>query len=161
MALDRFADRHGLSIAQKKFQGLYDSGFAANQKVHLLEPQTFMNLSGKSVAAAASFFDIDVDHIIVLHDEIDLPLGEIRVKIGGGHGGHNGLRDIHKLLGTGDYIRIRCGVGRPTRGAVTDHVLGVFRQDEVDTLSEMLDIAANALEAVIKDGATAAQNAFN
>lgn len=161
MVLDRFADRFGMSVSTNKFSGFYDSGLVSGEKVHLLEPQTYMNLSGKSVVAASQFFDIPVENWIVVHDEIDLPLGTIKIKIGGGHGGHNGLRDIIAKSGTKDFIRLRIGVDRPKHGDVADYVLSNFRQDEVDVVDEMLEIAADALEAVIKDGPEAAQNKFN
>ena len=161
MAIDRFGDRFSLSASTKKFSGLYDSGFARNEKIHLLEPQTYMNLSGKSVVAAAQFFDIEPDHWVIVHDEIDLPLGTARVKIGGGHGGHNGLRDIIAKSGTNEFIRLRLGVGRPNRGDVADYVLSNFNKDEVDVVDEMLEIAADVLETIIQDGPKAAQNQSN
>lgn len=161
MAIDRFGDRFSLSASTKKFSAHYDSGFALNEKVTLIKPQTYMNLSGKSVVAASQFFEIEPELWIVVHDEIDLPLGSVKVKIGGGHGGHNGLRDIIAKSGTKEFVRVRMGVGRPKHGAVADYVLGNFRQDEVDVVDEMLETAADVFETIIQDGAESAQNKFN
>ena len=161
MAVDRVSDRHRISLTQQKFHGRYGSGRVGDAKVSLLEPQTFMNLSGKAVAEAARFFRIEPDHIVVLHDEIDLDFGTVRVKIGGGHGGHNGLRDIIDKIGSKEFIRLRLGVGRPTHGDVTNWVLSPFAKDETTTLDEMLHVAADATEVIVKDGPEAAQNEFN
>lgn len=161
MAVDRIGDRHRISLTQQKFHGRYGSGRVGDAKAALLEPQTFMNLSGKAVAAAARFFRLEPDHIVVLHDEIDLDFGAVRVKVGGGHGGHNGLRDIVDKIGSKDFIRIRLGVGRPTHGDVTNWVLSPFATDETATLDDMLRVAADAVEMILKDGPEAAQNEFN
>ncbi len=161
MAVDAFADRNFIPLTQKKFKGIFATGFCSQTKVHVLLPQTFMNLSGQSVVPAARFFDLDFENIIVVHDEIDLPLGEVRIKVGGGHGGHNGLRDIIAKSGQKDFIRLRLGVGRPDRGDVSNHVLGKFKKVEVDEVTEMLHVAIDALELIIQDGPVAAQNKFN
>lgn len=161
MALDRLAERHSLALTQQKFHGRYATGFCRSQKVCLLEPDTFMNLSGKSVVAASQFYSVEPDKIVVLHDELDIELGTVRVKIGGGHGGHNGLRDIAAKLGTKDFLRIRLGIGRPEHGDVTNHVLSRFRPDEESEVSEMLDTACDAIEMLLEKGAVAAQNEFN
>ena len=116
----------------------------------MLQPETFMNLSGKAVVAAAQFFQIEPEHILVFHDEIDLDLGTLRVKVGGGHGGHNGLRDIIKLLGSRDFVRMRIGVGRPEHGDVTNWVLSPFRNDDVQILDETLDVLADIVEVILK-----------
>jgi len=161
MAVDRLVDRHGISLTQQKFHGRYGSGFVGSDKVTLLEPLTYMNVSGKSVQAARAFYDFDDEEIVVVHDDLDLEPGVVRVKIGGGHGGHNGLRDIVAKTGTKDFVRLRLGIGRPEVGGVTDWVLSPFRADELDMLSEQLDVAADALEMIVRDGPVAAQNEFN
>lgn len=161
MAVDRIGDRHQIRLTQQKFHGRYGSGIVCDRKVVLLQPETFMNLSGKSVVAAAQFFQIEPERVIVLHDEIDLDFGTSRVKVGGGHGGHNGLRDIADKWGTKDFLRLRVGVGRPEHGDVTNWVLGPFREEDVQILDEMLDDVADATEAILMDGPEAAQNKFN
>lgn len=161
MAIDRLADRHRIALTQQKFHGRYGSGMLGDEKVAVLQPQTFMNLSGKAVAAAAQFFRVPPERVVVLHDEIDLEFGDFRIKIGGGHGGHNGLRDIVDKLGTRDFIRVRIGVGRPQHGDVTNWVLSPFSQEEATTLDEILDDVARATEMIVCDGPEAAQNEFN
>ena len=161
MALDRLAERHRVALASEKFDSRFDTGRVAGEMVVLLEPQTFMNRSGKAVQAAASFYDLGPEQVIVVHDEIDLPLGSIRVKQGGGHGGHNGLRDIVSRLSSRDFIRVRVGVGRPEHGDVTNHVLGTFSRDEETEVAEVIETACDAVETIVSDGVEAAQNRFN
>lgn len=161
MALDRLAERHRMALGSEKFDSLFDTGRVGAEMVVLLEPQTYMNRSGKAVQAAANFYDVSPEQIIVVHDEIDLPLGSMRVKRGGGHGGHNGLRDIVNKLSTKDFIRVRLGVGRPEHGDVTNHVLGAFDRDEESEVAEMIEDACDAVAAIIADGVEAAQNRFN
>ncbi|MEZ4461039.1 MAG: aminoacyl-tRNA hydrolase [bacterium] len=161
MAIDSLAARLGISLTQQKFHGRYASGLLRGEKLHLVQPLTYMNLSGKSVVAARSFFDVDMEHVIVAHDDLDLPPGAVRVKAGGGHGGHNGLRDIIAKTGKSDFVRVRLGIGRPEKGSVTDWVLNPFSKDEIATLETQLEEAADAIEMVITDGVVAAQNKFN
>lgn len=161
MALDRLASRYGMSASSNKFKGLWCNGSIGTHSVTLLKPQTFMNLSGDSVQKAAAFFDIEADSIIVLHDELDIGFGELRVKSGGGHGGHNGLRDIIAKTGSKDFTRVRIGIGRPTRGSVSDWVLGGFSGTEQSSLEELIETAADAVEAIVYDGVIMAQNKFN
>ena len=131
---------HGL-VARTAFQG---------QTVWLLEPQTFMNLSGKSVAALARFFKINPDEILVVHDELDLAPGEAKLKFGGSHAGHNGLRDIHAQLGTGDYWRLRLGVGHP--GVKSEVIHWVLKKPTLDhriAIDQCIDRALTALPALL------------
>jgi PTH1 family peptidyl-tRNA hydrolase len=131
---------HGL-VARTAFEG---------QTVWLLEPQTFMNLSGKSVAALARFFKINPDEILVVHDELDLPPGEAKLKFGGSHAGHNGLRDIHAQLGTGDYWRLRLGVGHP--GVKSEVIHWVLKKPTLDhriAIDQCIDRALTALPSLL------------
>lgn len=133
---DYLADKFGDGLFQKGFHGKYAKASIQNQNCIVLKPETFMNLSGKAVQSAATFYKIPPEQIIVLHDEIDLPFGDIRSKKGGGHAGHNGLRDISKLLGPG-YNRIRFGVGRPEhKGREADYVLQNFSEPQLNELNE-------------------------
>ena len=159
--LKRLAEEQGIALATEKFHGRYAKGILEGRDTSLLLPQTYMNLSGKSVLAAAQFFKVEMKHTLVVHDEIDLPLGVIRFKEGGGHGGHNGLRDLKKCLGTGDFCRLRMGIGRSERGEVTDHVLGRFRPDEQPLVTEARDRACQAIRVFLNEGLQAAQNSFN
>ena len=123
MAVDEIVRRHDLSSSKKKFQALLSEGEIVGEKVLVLKPQTYMNLSGQSVQAAASFYKIPLDHVVVFHDELDLAFGKIRVKFSGGAAGHNGLRSIDDHLGK-DYWRVRLGIGHPgEKEFVTQHVL--------------------------------------
>jgi peptidyl-tRNA hydrolase, PTH1 family len=138
MALDRIASDHGFGPWQVKFKGLISEGRLGTEKVLLLKPQTFMNLSGESVQAAMAFYKIAIGDITVFHDELDLAPGKCRVKTGGGHAGHNGLRSIHAHLGEA-YHRVRLGIGHPGhKDAVAAYVLNDFAKVEQDWLDDLL-----------------------
>lgn len=161
MALDRLAERYGMAATNIKFDAHFDTGRVGEHQVVLLKPQTFMNRSGKSVQAAANFYDIAPDKIIVLHDEIDLKPAQLRLKSGGGHGGHNGLRDIIKMLGSRDFLRVRLGIGRPKFGDVSDYVLGRFTRIEKVDVADLIEDGCDAVEALLQDGLESAQNRFH
>ena len=138
MALDRIAADHGFSPWRRGYQGLVVEGRLGSEKVVLLKPETFMNLSGQSVRAAVDFFKIDLADITVFHDELDLAPGKVRVKQGGGHAGHNGLRSIHAHLGEA-YGRVRLGIGHPGhKDAVAAYVLHDFAKADQDWLDDLL-----------------------
>ena len=134
-------------VLERAYKGRVARASVAGQSVWLLQPQTFMNLSGQSVAALARFFKIAPDEILVAHDELDLPAGETKLKFGGGHAGHNGLRDIHAQLGTADYWRLRLGIGHPgARPAGVGWVLKKPPLDEQIAIEQAIDRAAAAFE---------------
>lgn len=134
----------------------------ADERVILAKTTTFMNVSGGPVKALADYYDIPPDRVVVVHDEVDIPFDAVRLKLGGGEGGHNGLRDITKALGTKDYLRVRVGVGRPVGGRETaDHVLAPFSATERRTLELLVSDAADAVESVVLEGLTAAQQRFH
>ncbi|WP_281185429.1 aminoacyl-tRNA hydrolase [Trichlorobacter lovleyi] len=159
--LDRIAQLEGLSIVRKQFGGLTAEWERKGKRLVLLKPQTFMNLSGRSVMPALQFYKLKPDQLIVVHDEIDLPLGAARLKQGGGHGGQNGLRSIMELLGKGDFVRLRLGIGRPPHGDVTNHVLGVFTPPEMEIFARVLDGALDMLETALDEGVPKAMSLFN
>ncbi len=161
MALDAVADRHRIRMATEKFYGDFGDGRIAGQRAMLLRPTTFMNKSGRAVAECANFYDLDADHIVVLHDDIDLDVGRMQVKAGGGHGGHNGLKDIAGRLGESSFVRIRIGVGRPAHGDVTNYVLNRFDDQQWTVMKRVLPAAADTVETVLDDGPQAAQNDVN
>jgi len=131
-------------------------------KLILAKPNSFMNLSGGPVAALLRFYDLDPSRLIVLHDELDIPFDTVRLKSGGGHGGHNGIRDIAAAIGTGDFVRVRIGIGRPPgRQDAADFVLKPFTGAEREVLPSLLSDAADATELVITDGLLAAQTKFH
>ncbi len=138
MALDRIMDEHGFAPWRGKFQGAICEGRLGGEKVILLKPETFMNLSGQSVGEAMRFYKLTPDDIIVFHDELDLAPGKVRVKKGGGHAGHNGLRSLHAHIGP-DYTRVRMGIGHPGhKDAVAPYVLRDFAKADQDWLDDVL-----------------------
>ncbi len=138
MAMDRIASDHGFSPWRAKFQGALAEGRLGSEKVTLLKPETFMNLSGQSVGEAMRFFKLDPAEIIVFHDELDLAPGKCRVKTGGGHAGHNGLRSIHQHIGEA-YQRVRLGIGHPGhKDRVANYVLSDFAKSDADWLEDLL-----------------------
>jgi PTH1 family peptidyl-tRNA hydrolase len=162
MALTRLAEKAGISLKKKGHQGIYGTGVAAGAQVTLLLPQTYMNLSGASVGSALKSLGGSPGDLLVLHDDVDLPFGVLRIKIGGGHGGQKGVRHIMEVLGSGDFMRLRIGVGRPEVGQeVADHVLRPFGRDEQDMLDKILDTSVEAVETILRDGAPKAMNIFH
>lgn len=137
--IDALAHYHKFPPFKEKFKGLYSHGTIDNKPFILLKPQTFMNLSGESVQALMAFYKIKLDQVVVIHDELDLPPLEIRVKKGGGNGGHNGLKSISQFSGN-DYWRIRIGIGHPgVREMVSNYVLSAFSKDDLAKLPSMLE----------------------
>jgi len=128
----------------------------------LVRPTTYMNESGGPVGQVVRYLGVEPGRLVVVHDELDIPFADVRLKIGGGEGGHNGLRDISRALGTRDYLRVRVGIGRPPgRQDAADYVLRDFAADERGELGWVVDRAADAVEAVVRDGLEAAQRAFH
>lgn len=146
MAVDVIASRHGFSPWRARFKGMTVEGRIGTQKILLLKPMTYMNLSGEAVQEASSFYKIAPADITAFHDELDLEPGKIRVKKGGGNAGHNGLRSMDKHLSTPDYWRVRLGIGHPgDKARVTGHVLGDFSKQDQNWLIPVLDgVADNA-----------------
>jgi peptidyl-tRNA hydrolase, PTH1 family len=161
MVVDELARRHGASW-KSKFAGQLAELRLDGHRVALLKPETFMNESGRSVAAAARFYKLEPDTILVVHDEGDFDLGRLQARRGGGLAGHNGLRSIAQHLRTPDFLRLRIGVGRPERGEprpLADHVLSDFRPD--DDAAAIVARAADAVEALDADGLDRTQVRFN
>ncbi len=128
----------------------------------LAKPKTFMNVSGGPAAALAGFYGVDPAHVVVVHDELDIPFDTIKLKIGGGHGGHNGVRDVAKALGTPEFVRVRVGIGRPAgRQDPADWVLDPFSSTERKTLGILVSDAADAVEQLVGEGLLAAQQRFH
>ncbi len=138
MAVDRIAEDHGFGPWKSKFQGEISEGRLGSEKILLLKPQTFMNRSGQSVGEAMRFYKLESTDVVVFHDELDLAPGKVRVKAGGGHAGHNGLRSIHDHIGAA-YDRVRLGIGHPGRKEmVSAYVLSDFAKSEADWLDDVL-----------------------
>jgi PTH1 family peptidyl-tRNA hydrolase len=156
--------RERVAAFRERFQAEYAECELASERVGLLKPSTFMNESGRSVRAACSFFELQPDAVLVVHDELDLAFGELRLKQGGGDGGHRGLRSISAELGDPGYGRVRFGIGRPPldfAGSVADFVLQAFALEERSTLSSVIDRASEAVKAVLTDGLSRAMNRTN
>ena len=160
--IDVLADRINTDVAERKFKGLYGKGMLGGEKVILLKPQTFMNLSGESVRAAADFYKIPPDHIIVIYDDISLDVGHLRIRIKGSAGGHNGIKNIIAHLGTQEFPRIKIGVGgKPPRMDLADYVLSRFPAEERKIMETAFRDAAEAAGVLIAEGPDAAMNRFN
>lgn len=158
MAADEIIRRYSFSKESKKFDGLLSDGKIDSEKTIILKPQTYMNLSGNSVHKASSFYKIHPNNIIVLHDDLDLEAGKIKIKLGGGAGGHNGLKSIDSHIGK-EYIRIRIGIGRPKgEEKVVGHVLNKFSKAEMSVLEEMIDLIANNIDVLINKDIAAFSN---
>jgi len=162
MALDRLASRHGLAGAKTKFHSGVLDGQIAGSRCILLQPMTFMNRSGLAVGEAVHFYKLDpsVDLLVVV-DDVALPLGQIRLRQEGGSGGHNGLVDIERALGTAAYPRLRIGIDPPGRVPQADYVLGRFTRDQLDKLDGALDRACDAAECWLRDGIAKAMSLHN
>ena len=161
MVVDELARRHDGSW-RSKFNGRLTDVRIDGHRVALLKPETYMNLSGSSVQAAASFFKVDPEHVLVVHDEGDFDLGRLQARQGGGLAGHNGLRSIAQSLGTQDFLRLRIGVGRPERGdprPLADYVLSNFEPH--DDAERIVSRAADAVESIVADGLEPTQRGFN
>jgi len=161
LVVDELARRHG-GAWRSKFNGQLAEIRIDGHKLALLKPETFMNDSGRAVQAAVTFFKLDPDAVLVVHDESDLELGRLQARLGGGTAGHNGLRSIQQHLGTPDFMRLRVGVGRPGRGdqrKLADFVLSDFRPE--DGPENLVRAAADAVETLDAEGLDAAQRAIN
>jgi PTH1 family peptidyl-tRNA hydrolase len=161
MVVDELARRHGGSY-RSKFSGKLAEVRLGDLKLALLKPETYMNLSGNSLGAAARFFKLPTEQIVVVHDDVDLEPGRIQLRLGGGLAGHNGLRSIRQALGSAEFLRVRLGVGRPGRGdrrPVADYVLTPFEPDE--DAEAWIGRTADAVEVLAHDGLDAAQRQYN
>ena len=162
LTADVLAERAGARFKAGKFRTLAADGRLAGQSVTIIKPLTFMNESGGPVTGVSGFYHLGPERLVVIHDELDLPFGSVRLKLGGGDNGHNGLRSVTTRLGTREYYRIRIGIGRPPgRMDPAAYVLRDFSAAERKELPFVLDRAADAVEALLADGLTTAQNKFH
>jgi len=160
--VDRLAERHGIDLRPGRQPALAGRGEIAGRRVWLLEPQTYMNLSGEAVAPLIASEGVDLERLIVAHDDMDLALGRIQVRRGGGDGGHRGVRSIVEHLDAADFARIRLGVGRPMQeDEASEHVLSKFGGDELESATALVERGADAVEAWLVDGLVVAMNRFN
>jgi PTH1 family peptidyl-tRNA hydrolase len=161
MVADELARRHSGSF-RSKFSGRLAETRVGDARVAVLKPETYMNESGRSIAAAARFFKVVPEHVLVVHDDVDLPVGRLQARLGGGLAGHNGLRSISQALGTPEFQRLRIGVGRPQRGdprPVADYVLSPFAPE--DDVEGIVGRSADAVESLVAEGLVVTQQRFN
>jgi peptidyl-tRNA hydrolase, PTH1 family len=161
MVVDELARRHSGSF-KSKFGGRLAEMRIGDARVALLRPETYMNESGRAIAAASRFFKVPPEDVLVVHDDVDLPVGRLQARLGGGLAGHNGLRSISHALGSPEFQRLRIGVGRPERGdprPVADYVLSPFQPE--DDVEAIVARSADAVESLVGEGLTATQQRFN
>ncbi len=162
MVVDEFAHRNSLKFSKPKFDAEYTSLNFKQDKLFFVKPQSYMNRSGFPIQKIASYFKIKISNIIVVHDDIDLPFGRIRISQDRGHGGHNGIKSVIQALGTKDFIRVRIGIANPERqNSTTGHVLGDFSKEENKSLVKLIEKAADASMSIINDGVLSAMNSYN
>ena len=158
--LDILAKRHGVKLKATKFDAHAGQGMIGNEKVMLIRPTTFMNNSGYAVDGILNYYNADLSQLIVLYDDIDLPFGTLRIREKGSAGTHNGMRSILGYTGSGDFPRIRIGIGKP-EGNLIQHVLGKFEKEKHGQAQEMFGRAADACECIVLEGVSKAQARFN
>jgi PTH1 family peptidyl-tRNA hydrolase len=158
MAVALLAERLGAAASRDGFEGRVTKTTHAGHDLVLLQPMTFMNRSGESVQAAMAFYKLSLGDVVVVHDELDLPFGEVRIKIGGGAAGHNGLRSITAQCGGNGFVRVRIGIGRPPSGRPEGWVLGDFGAEERAALPAVLDVAVGAVLGIVVEGAERTMN---
>ncbi|GGK32062.1 peptidyl-tRNA hydrolase [Caldalkalibacillus thermarum] len=162
LTVDRLAEKLGISINQEKWRSLVGETSVSGEKVLLLKPMTYMNRSGEAVIEVVRFFQCPVEDVLVIYDDLDLPFGTMRLRLKGGHGGHNGVRSLIDHLGSQTFKRIRMGIGRPENGDVVHYVLNPFPPQERQQLAEFIDRGASAAEAYLNtDDFTQVMNRYN
>ena len=160
--INLIAKENNIEVNKSKFNGLYGSGIIENEKVILLKPQTFMNLSGNSIIQFVNFYKIELDHIIIICDDLDTDIGKIRIRKKGGPGTHNGMKSTVEVLNSQEFARVRVGIGMPDNKAnLIEYVIGYVPNDEYKILQEGVKIASNAVCEIIKNGIDIAMNKYN
>jgi peptidyl-tRNA hydrolase, PTH1 family len=164
--IERLAKRWQVSLSeQKRFHGELGEGLAGGRRIRLLKPNTFMNKSGQSVRAVLDWYKLEPQQVLVLYDDMDLPVGKLRIRLSGSAGGHNGMKSLISHLGTQDFPRLRVGISKATEAGVAkdtiSHVLGKFAPDELRILPEVLDMAADAVEMALKQGTEKSMSLYN
>ena len=160
--VNKLAKEYDIEINKSKFKGLYGTGIIENEKVVILKPQTFMNLSGESIRETMDFYKINVEDIIVIYDDIDVEPGKIKIRKKGGAGSHNGMKSVVENLKTEEFSRIRVGIGAPKyKSDMINYVLGSIPEDEAKLLDKGTTIAKDAIIEIIKNGIDIAMNKYN
>jgi len=161
LVLDRIAETFAIAMDKRKFDVVMGRGWVGTREVILSKPQAYMNRSGPPVLKLANYFRIASEEMLIVHDDIDLPFGRIKIKDKGGHGGHNGLKSLMDAFGGGDFARLRVGIGRSEAFTVTDHVLGRFNTAEKKVLDRIINRARDAIVTIFDKGIREGMNTFN
>ena len=163
MVVDETAAAYSVSISKKKYEALYGSGTIEGERAILVKPMAYMNLSGVPVKRLADYYKIPVSRLLIIHDDIDLSYGRLKIKEKGGHGGHRGVKSIIEAFGNDEFIRLRIGIGRSgtPEMSVSDHVLGSFNTQEFQVLDAIMERARNAVVTILCEGTRKGMNRFN
>lgn len=160
--INKIAEENNIKIDKNKYQGLYEIATIERQKVILIKPQTYMNLSGKCIKEFVNFYKVQKEKILVIYDDMDIEPGKIKIRKKGSAGGHNGMKSIIEMLGTEEFPRIRIGIGRPEHnGDEINYVIGAIPEEEIPKLKEGVEKAKDAVIEILKDGLDSAMNKFN
>ncbi len=161
MTIDRLADYYNINLIKEEHKALVAKKRIKGEKVIFAKPQTFMNNSGEAVRGLASYYKIRKEDIIIIYDDLDLKVGQVRIKPKGGHGGHNGIKSIFTHLGAREFPRVRIGIGRPVKMKVIDYVLGRFKKDDKKIIKEAVEDAKDAVRIYLEDNLQQAMNKYN
>ena len=162
LTIERLAQENNIEFSLRKFKSIIGKGVIIDQKVIMAKPLTYMNLCGEAVKKLLDYFGVPPEELIVVHDDLDMEFGKIKIKEKGGHGGHNGIRSIISILGTSGFLRLKLGIGRPiTNKAAKDYVLSSFEGEQLDFLPDLIHLGEKALASIITEGAQVAINKFN
>lgn len=160
--IDQLSEQYNIGMTEKKHKAIYGKGVIAGEKILLVKPQTYMNLSGESVRELVDYYKVSNEDIVIIYDDIDLAVGHLRLRAKGSAGGHNGIKNIIAQLGTQEFARIRVGVGEKPKGYdLADYVLGHFSKGEIPVIREGIANAAAAVTIIIEENIDAAMNRFN
>ena len=162
LAVDEISRRVGIELNKKKFHSSFGEGLFGGSRLLLIKPDTYMNRSGEAVASVRQFYNLPAENILVVYDEMDLPLGTVKIKPGGGSAGHKGIKSIISRTGSSDFVRIRIGIGKPRSGkGGANHVLSEFSKSEQQEIDESIERASDAVLEIIESGPQNAMNKFN
>lgn len=161
MAIDALADKWNIELNREKFKGVYGMGMVNGEKVYLLKPLTFMNLSGECVRPFMDYFGIEDDELVIIYDDMDTVVGTIRLRAKGGHGGHNGMKSLIQHLGTKQFARVRMGVSKPTHESVVNYVLGRFKAEETAAVEGSITKTVEAMTYYLANSFENVMNRFN
>ena len=159
--VNKLSEKYNIPVNIKKFNSLYGTGILNNEKIILVKPQTYMNLSGEAVRDFVNYYKIDLDHLIVIYDDIDLEPGVIRIRKSGGPGTHNGMKSVVECLNDENFARIRVGIGKPNNENLIEYVIGAIDEEDIEKLSIGVTTAADAVDEILNNNIDIAMNKYN